>query len=118
MGQNLENPFSSVTKVICHCMLTVPKSEVFLSLFFLFLLIFFFFFFTFLFVPFFCLELFLSQTFTGGKLRAGYLLNVTTHRRNGLFPRKNPKTQVTEGIVDIDFLGILKKERVEIPRVN
>ena len=58
-----QNPLSIVTKVICRCMLTVPKSELSFSLFFLFrffifFFLFFFFFFFFFFVPFFIQDYF------------------------------------------------------------
>ena len=37
---------------------------------------------------------------------------------NGLFHRKNPKTQVTQDVENLGFLGILKKKHMEISGVN
>ena len=72
MGQNPDNTLlSCVTKVICRCMLTVAKSEVFFVLIFSVS-------FSFFFVPFFCLGLFwyLAQ------------YNVTTLPRQWAIPQK------------------------------
>ena len=109
-----QNPLSIVTKVICRCMLTVVKSELSFSLFFLFIFFLFFLLFHFLFRIIFIQNIiyFLDEENSGLVTCSMWL------HSNGLFHRKNPKTQVTQDVENLGFLGILKKKHMEISGVN
>ena len=97
-------------------MLTVPKSELSFSLFFLFLFSFFFFSFLLLFFFFFLFHLLFRIIFIQNIIyfldeeSSGLVTCSMWLHSNGLFHRKKPKTQVTQDVENLDFLGILKKK--------
>ena len=118
-----QNPLSIVTKVICRCMLTVPKSELSFSLFFLFRFFLFFFCsssFSFFFLFHFLFRIIFIQNiiYFLDEENSGLVTCSMWLHSNGLFHRKNPKTQVTQNVENLDFLGILKKKHMEISGVN
>ena len=120
-----QNPLSIVTKVICRCMLTVVKSELSFSLFFLFIFFLFFLFFSsssflFFFLFHFLFRIIFIQNiiYFLDEENSGLVTCSMWLHSNGLFHRKNPKTQVTQDVENLGFLGILKKKHMEISGVN